>query len=114
MEPPELAIGALARNLRTILSTSSQRSAWPLVFADLVDKAKLAEPRPDLLYVLHAAVASAPTAAEGKAARNELRQFSAELRDRLKSGVALPRHNRDGLEVLIVVPKKIEREALDA
>lgn len=113
-EPAEFATGAIARSFRDVISSAKSREAWLLVFADLLDKIRQAEPRPELLYLLHAAVASAPNEEQRKAAKSEVTTFEAELRGRLKDGTSIRPLTREGLEVLIVVPKSVERKAIDA
>jgi nucleoside phosphorylase len=113
-EPAEFATGAIARSFRDVISSAKSREAWLLVFADLLDKVRQAEPRPELLYLLHAAIASAPNEAQRKAAKSEVTTFEAELRGRLKDGTSIRPLTREGLEVLIIVPKSVERKALDA
>jgi adenosylhomocysteine nucleosidase len=115
VEPPELAVGSIARALDAVITDPGRHAAWLLVFADLLDKASLAPPRPEQLYLLHAAAASAPTQPQRDVARREVRHFETRLRSQLKDGQPLPRHRKEGrLEVLILVPKPVERRALDA
>ena len=107
-EPSQYAVGALCRELERI--SAHHTDAWLHVFLDLLDKASLAGPSEQVLFALHAALASAPEK-DLEAAKAELANFEARLRRELKSGTRLAPEEREGLEVLLVVPKPVEHEA---
>ena len=106
VEPPSLAVGAVSRTLAEIARHHSD--AWLLAFLDLVDKAREADPSEELVYVLRAALASAPPEDLGAAAE-EARTFERQLRAELRAGASSVRAARSGPEVLVVTPKMVER-----
>jgi len=108
VEPPSLAVGAISRTLKAIARDYPE--AWLLNFLDLVDKATMADPSEELVYVLHAALASAP-AEDRDAAAGEVRDFERQLRSELRGGTAAARAARSGPEVLVLTPKMVERKA---
>ena len=111
VEPPSLGVGAVSRILKAI--ARDHPDAWLLAFLDLVDKAREADPSEELVYVLHAALASAPPE-ERDAAAEEVRAFERRLRAELRGGTAAARAARSGPEVLVLTPKMVERRACAA
>lgn len=111
VEPPHLAVAAIARRLEEAREVDPH--VWLLAFLDLLDKAAGCEPAEHLLATLEAAFASAPQGQSDvrNAAARDLRSFEARLRERLRAGASVPAGRQAGLEVLLVVPKSVERLA---
>jgi len=110
-EPPALAVGAISRELRRVAAVSPE--AWLLTFLDLVDKARKAEPTPELAFIVHAALASAPLD-DRQTGEDIAQDFEVGLRKRLKGGKPLRPADRGDVEVLVVCPKQIERRVCAA
>jgi nucleoside phosphorylase len=112
VEPPDYAVGGLCRVLAEIAADHPEM--WLHVFLDLLDKAKLADPSEPLAFSLRAALVSAPNEEIRDAAEAELRDFEAMLRNELKRGTRPQPEPRGDPEILIVVPKEVERRACAA
>jgi nucleoside phosphorylase len=110
-DPPLYAVGALSRVLDDI--ARDHPTAWLLVLFDLLDKARLCEPSHELNFLVRAAIASAPNDDARSAALTQIDRFERSLRSQLRVGPPVER-DADRLEVLVVVPKRIERLAFDA
>lgn len=111
VEPPDIAVSAIARALREVKNRDEE--AWLIVFLDLLDKAGRAEPHEHLLAAVQAALASAP-ADDKQIAREATLEFERAYRREGKSGAPLKPAHRAEREVLLVIPKRREREACAA
>lgn len=109
-DPPLYAVGALSRVLDDV--ARDHPTAWLLVLLDLLDKARLCEPSHELNFIVRAAIASAPVDDARSAALTQIDRFERSVRSQLRDGPPVER-DPERLEVLIVVPKRIERLALD-